>query len=296
MLRPRRSTQFPQELTDMVIDHLWNDESSLLICSQVARCWLQSSRSHIFREISIRVEDSKPEKLPDFIDLLHPSKQIGHHVRCLILRQRLRQHSFREMDSSHLDIEVMEAILAKLPNLSELFLHGISLTFLSTSETKNLCPPSLQRLSISHVDIFGRLSNVLSYFARVDDLRLGNINVGLSSKSSSNVDGRDASVIPSMSPRCLGIRSLQLQVLQEHPIDQGILLDSLTEFNFRFSTRVHRQIQVVINPIIRLAPRLKYLKLSLMVWGYTDWPPLTYPRSSIVFMILSYSDSPIFRS
>ena len=229
----------------MIIDHLWYDKPSLSRCCQVARCWTQSSRFHLFRQISIYVAGLSPERLHDFIDLLNPSKQIGHHIRCLALHEYIG-HWRRA--KTFLDIGVVEAILAKLPNLSRLSLTGIFLTLLNTSGTKNPCPCSLQYLSISHVDIFGQLSSVLNCFARVDNLELIHIDAGRIQKPATEVeeevdDVRDALVRPTMPPRCLGIRCLKLRLerqAQKHPIDEGVELASLTELNVLFSAPAYQ--------------------------------------------------------
>ncbi|KAJ3479438.1 hypothetical protein NLI96_g9063 [Meripilus lineatus] len=182
----------------------------------------------------------------------------------------------------------MEAILANLPNLSRLFLGGISLTFPNTSGTKNPCPRSLQYLSISHVDIFGRLSSVLNCFARVENLELVHVLAGRTRKPATEGEEKedgvhDALVGPTMPPRCLGIRCLTLRLerqLYNHPIDEGMELASLTELNFLFSEEpAHCPIGVIINNInhvLRLAPGLKHLKLCLNAFAYS--PVLKAPK------------------
>ncbi len=52
-----RSTcrRYPQELIDNIIDHLHNDNISLLNCALVCRAWLSTSRLHLFAKIHLHI-------------------------------------------------------------------------------------------------------------------------------------------------------------------------------------------------------------------------------------------------
>jgi len=45
--------QLPPELTDRIIDFLWDDPAALHSCSLTARSWLSSSRFHLFSTLRI---------------------------------------------------------------------------------------------------------------------------------------------------------------------------------------------------------------------------------------------------
>lgn len=50
--RPGREPNLPSELTDYIIDHLYDDAQTLRQCSLVCRAWLPSSSLHLFRSLS----------------------------------------------------------------------------------------------------------------------------------------------------------------------------------------------------------------------------------------------------
>lgn len=47
------SLLLPLELVDIIIDHLWDDNASLTVCSAVCGAWLKTSRLHLFRAVTI---------------------------------------------------------------------------------------------------------------------------------------------------------------------------------------------------------------------------------------------------
>ncbi|KAK0488614.1 hypothetical protein IW261DRAFT_1440535 [Armillaria novae-zelandiae] len=66
----------PQELIDNIIDHLHNDNISLLNCALVCRAWLSTSRLHLFAKIHLHVP------LP-FIDAPLASRKFSRLLRLL---------------------------------------------------------------------------------------------------------------------------------------------------------------------------------------------------------------------
>ncbi|KAJ3479441.1 hypothetical protein NLI96_g9060 [Meripilus lineatus] len=260
MLQLRRSPCFPQELTDMIIDQLWDDKPSLSVCCQVARCWLPSSRYHLFHTTLVSISNSNPHTIPEFIHFLYSSTQICHHIRSLILR---RPDDLIRVEHSSLDMRDVKAILSKLPNLLQFYLRGIDLTLLNSSGAEDIVhSPSLQFLSFWTMKMFGGLSSVLSYFPPVDSLDLLDVLVEQPHQTSSTEsDSPDESIV---SPNRPGIRYLSLWVndgqVQNCPTHQGMQLESLSELCFSFSDPVQLQI---IRPFIRRAPRLKELTLWL---------------------------------
>lgn len=62
----------PQELTDKVIDYLYDDKPSLAACSRVCWAWVPATRVHIFSDITLRRKWNRlfhPQFRP-FIDML----------------------------------------------------------------------------------------------------------------------------------------------------------------------------------------------------------------------------------
>ncbi|KAJ3479436.1 hypothetical protein NLI96_g9055 [Meripilus lineatus] len=166
---------------------------------------------------------------------------------------------------SHLDIEAVKAILSKLPNLSKLSVHGIDLTSLDTSRTKNVCPASLQYLSFRYMEISGglSLSSVLSYFTPVDNLELIDVLTEQPQMLSTELDA----------PKCPVIQSVKLQLMdglnRNHLVHEHIQLESLSELHFSFS--FPEQLRIII-PIIRRTPRLNHLSLVLDAFGQQPNP------------------------
>jgi hypothetical protein len=49
---------FPSQLVDVVIDHLWDDRKALAACSLACRSWLQKSYYHLFEKFSVSFQKS----------------------------------------------------------------------------------------------------------------------------------------------------------------------------------------------------------------------------------------------
>lgn len=75
----------PQELIDNIIDHLHNDNISLLNCALVCRAWLSTSRLHLFAKIHLHVP------LP-FIDTPLASRKFSRLLRLLHKHTELIPH------------------------------------------------------------------------------------------------------------------------------------------------------------------------------------------------------------
>ncbi|KAJ7160362.1 hypothetical protein C8R46DRAFT_1354058 [Mycena filopes] len=74
------SPRIPPELTDYIIDLLWDSKSTLHSCSLVCTSWLPSTRHHLFESIVIRPD-------PKFLVLLlSPSNIIGIYTKTLDFR------------------------------------------------------------------------------------------------------------------------------------------------------------------------------------------------------------------
>ncbi|KAK0203096.1 hypothetical protein DFS33DRAFT_1262110 [Desarmillaria ectypa] len=75
----------PQELIDNIIDHLHNDNISLLNCALVCRAWLSTSRLHLFAKIHLHVP------LP-FLDTPLASRKFSRLFRLLYKHTELIPH------------------------------------------------------------------------------------------------------------------------------------------------------------------------------------------------------------
>src|ERR1700735_1473632 len=72
---------FP-EITDVIVDNLHTDKSSLRACGLTARAWLPSSRYHLFAKVTLR-----PSNILSFTKLLeYPLNNIAPVVRHLAVK------------------------------------------------------------------------------------------------------------------------------------------------------------------------------------------------------------------
>ncbi|KAF7335529.1 hypothetical protein MVEN_02206700 [Mycena venus] len=79
-LSAQMSSRMPPELTDRIIDFLWDSQTDLQACSLVCSQWLPSSRHHIFDTIAVRLDAR-------FLTLLKsPSNVVTNHTRNLNFR------------------------------------------------------------------------------------------------------------------------------------------------------------------------------------------------------------------
>ncbi|EJD36718.1 hypothetical protein AURDEDRAFT_174238 [Auricularia subglabra TFB-10046 SS5] len=77
MSAPRR---LPPELTDRIIDFLWNDRTALRTCSLVCTAWRSASQYHLF---SLLAFDSAPQDVERRLRGLRDSPHLLAHVRVL---------------------------------------------------------------------------------------------------------------------------------------------------------------------------------------------------------------------
>ena len=74
----------PFDVLLLIIDQCRKDKASLTTCSLVCRAWLNPSRSHLFRDTTIKVPHRTDEPVRDFIrDLLFSDMQLGHNITTL---------------------------------------------------------------------------------------------------------------------------------------------------------------------------------------------------------------------
>lgn len=110
--------RLPQELTDIVIDHLHNDKTSLIACSLVSHDWLWSARYHLFYDANITTFNEKRD-LEAFLQAVTSSQlQLGNHVRCL----RIRGAHDKTRDDFPSILKFLGAILPKLPSIRKIYL------------------------------------------------------------------------------------------------------------------------------------------------------------------------------
>jgi hypothetical protein len=89
MKKRRSSSVFPQEVYEIVIDHLHDDKAAALACALVCRAWVSAGRFHLFRKIHF-VLDHKC-KLASFLELFSdPERSIATYVSRVNIRYMSR--------------------------------------------------------------------------------------------------------------------------------------------------------------------------------------------------------------
>lgn len=155
--------RLPQEIIDVVIDHLHDDSVSLRNCSVVCKAFYGPSITHIFRTATLRShtmdEDTGPYLCHAFERLIERSPHIAFHVREIQILQgsMLRSRDRRYKAWAILDgTGTLPRIFRQLPRLTSLTLRsfgtGVSWTNMHSSLQISLCntlaAPSLHTLEL----------------------------------------------------------------------------------------------------------------------------------------------------
>ncbi|EMD35006.1 hypothetical protein CERSUDRAFT_96920 [Gelatoporia subvermispora B] len=155
----------PSELTDRIIDFLYNDKSSLKACSLTCRTWLPSSRFHKFRSIEIQ-----PHDLPRFEEILQAIPQIGPYFRHIKVEFCEAEH-----------IDCFDSIARGLANLRTLDI-ALEIRYDAREDHESLLKvasvESVTQLSLccecSYHDA-DHIAEILGWFPNLQDLRLEDV-------------------------------------------------------------------------------------------------------------------------
>lgn len=98
------------EITDVILDHLHADKTSLASCALVCTDWALAARHRLFSSIHLRGRDSSR-----FLAFL----QSSHAVQ---LRNHVRELRWKETDGDSLDIQALCDVIASLPRVYTLHL------------------------------------------------------------------------------------------------------------------------------------------------------------------------------
>lgn len=125
----------PLELVYRIIDHLWNDRSSLRACSLVCSSWRSEAQFHIFRSLKISKRGISNEWV--YATLVEDIGRFFVQIRELYLNRL------------SINIVQLEAMTSKMPRLRCLQLHEIHVES-DNEETYSFTSacPSLQELTV----------------------------------------------------------------------------------------------------------------------------------------------------
>lgn len=203
------SPEFPQEITDQVIDHLWDDTSSLKACALSCQAWLPSSRTHIFREIVVK----EAIACARFEALLQASPAIARYIRKLVIDAHhfsYDTNSFRNGDSSW--VGRIPSLWEKLPRVIDLEVTCLNWRTLQLGgvHVQALCTmlAGVKRLVLSnvHFETSAEVHGILSAAQNLTELRFDRIYWNYWSPSPSCNEG--TLVTSSSRPlQCLLLRS-----------------------------------------------------------------------------------------
>ncbi|KAH8105265.1 hypothetical protein BXZ70DRAFT_1004782 [Cristinia sonorae] len=187
MQEAARQPRLPQELTDIVIDHLHDDKESLKACTLVSDDWFWPARFHLFNTTVITTSNEK-HGLDAFLDSVATSPlQLGHQVRCL----HVRGAHDKSQDDFLSILDFMKAILPRLPSIRKVTLSRMvwGQGALLPSEFTHPMPWELGMLSLKDIrleasdaeslDVAQRhLAYLLQLFSSIRLLTIDTVRIG----------------------------------------------------------------------------------------------------------------------
>ena len=162
-------SSLPQELIDKIIDEVSQTGSThdLRACCLVQKRWVERSRRHLFKEVSLCTAD----QIWDWVKLVPPGRdEPYHHVRSLTYRQSMGTLGPRQL------LDLFPGHFTSFTGLESLRIDDLSLVwFTSTSMQKAFSPVGRFIRTLVAKDVvltLNRLLMFLTYFPRLETLRL----------------------------------------------------------------------------------------------------------------------------
>lgn len=182
------ATHVPQELVDMVVDHLHDDRASLASCCLVSKSWIDPSRHHLFQKVRVPGEENGKKSFEAFVNLLNQPTAVGKYIMDLELSSSASANDifslFKASPRPRLDSTMFTSILMKLTRLRSLAIDSISIT--APSFAPSIFMPrkiALDRLTMTNVSVDRVATNmhvVLSLFSQVRTFRVQNPSTSFS--------------------------------------------------------------------------------------------------------------------
>jgi len=138
----------PQELTDHIIDYLYDDQASLRNCALVCQAWLPTSRYHLFAKVSLKA--TSPQQEPSVLQerckrlqgILVRSPHIISNIRELeICEGSPLHHPYPDIQSSTTWVTTERTLMALFRMLTNVSRFDFSAT---SSLYWTLLPPTFQ--------------------------------------------------------------------------------------------------------------------------------------------------------
>ena len=146
----------PQELIDILIDHLYDETKTLEACSLVSRSWVASSHYHLFYQVQLGRSDVQEGS--KFLQVLNTSISLRTSIRVLLLRGA----------SICVAPHALVSLLDSLPNVHSLRMYGITCQLTPGTPVQWTRTQKLRRLELSGFEALrGEVINTMAFFCRV---------------------------------------------------------------------------------------------------------------------------------
>ncbi len=191
VLETGHTPYLPIEITDTIIDLLQTDSKAILSsCTLVSRSWLPRSRLHLFTRVQVLELKTRFEP---FIELLTQAggPRLDPPISTTIKRLRLDASGRAGEEDivlntpAPLTMVMLKMLLSNLPNLLDLDIHGVKLTWLEPGPPDTgdvIAIPDLIHLNSLTLDSFTTSSkdpsdfiSSLSLFSSIDVLRISDV-------------------------------------------------------------------------------------------------------------------------
>ncbi|KAH9924359.1 hypothetical protein B0H21DRAFT_764787 [Amylocystis lapponica] len=166
--------EFPQEMCDRIVDHLWNDRTALRACSLTCRSWLPTARLHLFHTVRV---DPNQSGNPYITETPLPRlTNIAPYVRNLTL--------YRKETSSAAPPTAFPSWLKKFKNVEHLIVQHNGRTWMTEVYRRGLISsfPRVKTLHLHcvHFDDCEDLWETLQGFPRLSTLHVDGVHAAYS--------------------------------------------------------------------------------------------------------------------
>lgn len=195
----------------MVIDHLFDDKTSLASCSLVSRAWLRTARYHLFDSIYVHCEKDA-DAFQKFLEYLETTPSIRAYIKDVCFDgYREASLDVEEGFEDTLDSAYLAAVTALLPEVH-------SYTFINCQWGRSENGPPAQStvpLRSLHINSFVAASEnsqnklrILRHFSRIEHLHLENMwlgHFGFDEHDKGGTDGDVAATLPETRVKALSL-------------------------------------------------------------------------------------------
>ncbi|KAI1784241.1 hypothetical protein LXA43DRAFT_229597 [Ganoderma leucocontextum] len=175
----------PFDVQLLIIDQCRKDKPALAACSLVCRAWLRPSRSHLFRDTTIKVPHRTDEPVRHFIQsLILSHTELGHNISTLRIVGSDRFHPWIQLRNPYSPMVLTIAfypMLSRLPRLRTLSFVNVRFDTLDFTMPHLVGSDKHDRPSIGHLEINSCLDsgdnangmvNFISLFSSIRTLAL----------------------------------------------------------------------------------------------------------------------------